>query len=120
MIEELGGLILRQNASTFSHKDSQRFSHSNWSNIPSSAFRFQYRDVRFPPARYSDVASEQNINTWCSKLSIEIGGLESNASSKCWTLKPDGPHAVPLGKVHRVAPILKVGQVSLPHLEVHL
>ena len=26
-----------------------------------------------------------------------------------WTLKPDGPHDVPLGKVRRVAPILKVG-----------
>ena len=34
------------------------------------------------------------------------------------TLKPDGPHAVPLGKVRRVAAILKVGGSWIAGIEV--
>ena len=46
-----------------------------------------------------------------SKLSkkIDNGSLDSNASHKCCTLKPDASHAVCSENICKVAPMLKVG-----------
>ena len=77
-----------------------------------------FKAVRLPPARYLEtrggaLPDARRVTMSLRKEHMEVGRGMFAASRRCWTRRPEGPAAVPLGNERRAPKMLKSGSMDM-------
>ena len=77
-----------------------------------------FKAVRLPPARYLETRGgaypdARRVTMSLRKEHMEVGRGMFATSRRCWTRRPEGPAAVPLGNERRAPKMSKSGSMDM-------